>query len=384
MADDLDPVRGGHDLAGPAARDIATRFDGEIDDDRPRRHPGNHRLGHQHRRLPPRDQRGADHDVDPSQRLADLLALAALVVFAHFAGVAGGGLGRARRLLVDRDEGGAEALDLLLGGGSDIGGADDRAEAAGGGDRLQAGHPGAHHQDPGGLDRAGCGHHHRQGAAEFGGGVEHRPVAGEVGLGGQHVHCLGPRDARDQLHREGGDPGRGIGLDFGRAAQGLQQADQRRAALHEMQLVDAVGAAQQGPLHFEHDVGLGQCRGGVGDNRRARRAVRRIEKTRLGPGPVFDDGMEPHSGHVFDGVGGGRHAPLLRAPFLDDGDLHRGDGSLLQGPVRRTAVSADRPLNSIGLSGPPWRPREDRDMCCGRFRCAAAAGRAQCRARLAL
>ena len=186
--------------------------------------------GQQHRRPAARDQRGADHDVGAPQRLGDLFALPALVVLAHLAGVAAGCLGRARRRLVDGDEGGAEALDLLLGGGAHIGGEDDGAEAARRRDRLQPGDAGAHHQHPRRLDRAGRGHHHRKGAAELGGGVEHRLVAGEIGLRRQHVHRLRAGDARQQLHREGGDAGAGIGLDVGRVLQRLQHADQRRAA----------------------------------------------------------------------------------------------------------------------------------------------------------
>ena len=58
-----------------------------------------------------------------------LLALPALVVLSHLAGVAAGGLGRAGRRLVDGDEGRAEALDLLLRGGAHIGRRDDGAEA---------------------------------------------------------------------------------------------------------------------------------------------------------------------------------------------------------------------------------------------------------------
>ena len=166
-------------------------------------------LGQQHRRLAAGDQRGADHDVGPLQLSVILLALPALVVLAHLPGVAAGGLGRACSRLVDGDEARAEALDLLLRGGAHVGRRDDGAEPARRGDRLQPGHPGAHHQHARRLDRAGGGHHHRKGAAELGGGIEHRLVAGEVGLRGQDVHRLGAGDARQQLHREGGRSRRG-------------------------------------------------------------------------------------------------------------------------------------------------------------------------------
>src|SRR5581483_6722252 len=51
--------------------------------------------------------------ISAAQHLGNLLPLPALVVLAHLAGVAAGGLRGLRSLLVDRDEGGAEALDLF-------------------------------------------------------------------------------------------------------------------------------------------------------------------------------------------------------------------------------------------------------------------------------
>ena len=48
---------------------------------------------------------------------AIMLALPALVILAHLPGIAAGGLGRLELLVLDGDESGAEALDLLLGGG---------------------------------------------------------------------------------------------------------------------------------------------------------------------------------------------------------------------------------------------------------------------------
>ena len=85
---------------------------------------------------------------------ADLFALAALVILPHLAGIAFGGLRRTGGRFVDRDEAGAEALDLLLGGGANIGRRDDGAEAPRRGDRLQPGNPRPHHQHPRRLDRA--------------------------------------------------------------------------------------------------------------------------------------------------------------------------------------------------------------------------------------
>ena len=236
----MTPFAVSRDLAGPAALDIAAGLDREIDDHRTRHHARDHVGGQQHRRAAARDQRGADDDVGAAQGLGDQLALAPREILAHLAGIAARGLGGAHRRLIDRDKGRAEALDLLLGGDTDIGGADDRAEPARRRDRLQAGDPGAHHEDPRRLDRAGRGHHHRQGAAERVGGLEHSLVAGEVGLRRQHVHRLRPRDARHQLHRERRDPRRGIGFDVVAAFERREQADQRRASPDRAQLVGGV------------------------------------------------------------------------------------------------------------------------------------------------
>ncbi len=214
----LTPLARRHRLAELAALDIAALLHREIDDHRARPHHRDHLARDQHRRLAAGDQRGADHDVDLLQRLGDVLALAAGEILAHLLGIAAGRLHRLHRLEIDREEGGAEALHLLLGGEAHVGGRDDAAEAPRRGDRLQPGDAGAHHQHARRRNGAGRGHHHREGAAEFVGGVEHRLVAGEIGLRGQHVHRLRAGDARHQLHGEGGDPRLGIGLDIRRAA----------------------------------------------------------------------------------------------------------------------------------------------------------------------
>lgn len=92
---------------------------------------------------------------------------------------------------------------LLLCGGANVRRRDDRAQAAGGSDRLQAGNARAHDEDLGRRHGAGSGHHHRQRAVIFVGGVDHRLITGKVCLAGKHVHGLGAGDARHQLHGEG-------------------------------------------------------------------------------------------------------------------------------------------------------------------------------------
>ncbi len=102
----------------------------------------------------------------------------------------------------------------------------DAAEAAGGGDGLEAGDAGAHHEDLGGGDGAGGGHHHREGAAVELRAFDHGAIAGEVGLRGQHVHRLGPGDARNEFHRHSDDPSGGVGGGFGFCGVGIEQAEE--------------------------------------------------------------------------------------------------------------------------------------------------------------
>src|SRR5439155_23649938 len=59
------------------------------------------------------------------------------------------------RLQRQLDEAGAQALDLVLDGGTDIVGLDDGPQPAGGGDRLQAGDARAQHKHAGWRDRPG-------------------------------------------------------------------------------------------------------------------------------------------------------------------------------------------------------------------------------------
>jgi hypothetical protein len=63
-----------------------------------------------------------------------------------------------------------------------VGRGDHGAQAARGGDCLQAGDADAHHENLGRRHGAGRGHHHRQRAAVFGGAVDHGAIAREVGL----------------------------------------------------------------------------------------------------------------------------------------------------------------------------------------------------------
>ena len=250
--------------------------------------------------------------------------LAALIVLAHLAGIAAGGLGALGRFLVDHQERGAKALDLLLGGGAHIGREDDTAKSPRRGDRLQAGDPCPHHQHPRRLDRAGRGHHHRHGPAEFAGGIERGLVAGEVGLRRQHVHRLRPGNARDQLHRHRRDAGLCVGLDILGVLQRRQQADERGPPLHHIQLVGlTVLAAEQRALDLQHDVGIADRGGGIGGDRRPGSLIGGVEETGALTGAGLDRDVETHADELLDRIRRRRDAPLERASFLDDRDLHR-------------------------------------------------------------
>ena len=82
------------------------------------------------------------------------------------------------------DEGGPEALDLLLGGRADVVGLDLGAQASGGGDGLQACHTGPQDHDLGRRDGPRGGGEHGEELADGVGAQEDRLVPRHGGLGG--------------------------------------------------------------------------------------------------------------------------------------------------------------------------------------------------------
>ena len=332
MADDLDVVCRGDDLAGDGALDIAAALDGEIDDHRAGLHRRDHGGRHQLRRRTAGDQRRGDDDVLLGDVLGGQRRLLGLVFLRHFLGVAAGGLGGLELLVLDGEELRAERGDLLLGGGTHVGGGDHRAEAARRGDGLQAGDADAHDEHLGGGHGAGGGHHHRHGAVVDRGAVDDRLVAGEVGLRGQHVHRLGAADARHEFHGEGGDAGLGHGGDRGVVAIGVHGGDDGRARLVALEL--GVGR----PAHLQHDVGLGGV-GSLADGG-ARLGEFVIGDARGGAGAGFDDHREAQPGIPLDRIGRGRDARLTGFDFLRNEDRlsHRKILSAGTGP----AYSPDR------------------------------------------
>ena len=243
--------------------------------------------------------------------------LLGLVLFRHFLGVAAGGLRVLELLVLDREEFGAEAFDLLLGRGPHVGRGDDGAEAPRGGDRLQAGDADAHHEHFCRGNRAGRGHHHREGAAEGLGGLDHRAIAGEVGLRRQDVHDLCAGDARHQFHREGRYAGIGDRLQRGLVAVGVHDRDDQRAAL----VVRKFG--RLGPLHLDDDIGILE---GVGTDGGAGRGEFRIRQARLDARARLDRDLGAQRLELLDGVGGSGDPRLGRVDFLGNGNLHGASG----------------------------------------------------------
>ena len=148
------------------------------------------------------------------------------------------------------DELGAERFGLLLGFRTHVVAFHLAAEAARGGEGLQAGDAQTHHQGLGRADRADRGGHHRQDARDVGGAEQGGVITGQGGLAGQGVHGLGAGNARHQFHGEAGDLA--ITQLFGqlRFLVGVDEGQQDGAFLHR---TDDFGGRR---LHRQHDVGV--------------------------------------------------------------------------------------------------------------------------------
>ena len=130
-----------------------------------------------------------------------------LVVVAHLAGVAAGGLGVRLLLLghLDLDEDAAQALDLLLDDRPHVGRLDHRAEAPRGADRHQPRHAGAHDDPSRRPDGARGGGQQRHELRQPLGGDAGRPCSRRRWPGDESVSiALGAGDARDGVHADGG------------------------------------------------------------------------------------------------------------------------------------------------------------------------------------
>ncbi|GBD46430.1 hypothetical protein HRbin41_01257 [bacterium HR41] len=133
---------------------VAAGLGGEVDDDRPGRHAPDRVLDDQKRRSAAGNGCGRDHRVHPGYRVGEQLALPLLLLFGERSRVAALRFG-VLDPQVDLEEARSQRLDLLADSCANVVAENDRAEAAGGGDRLQAGDTGAEHEHLGGADRAG-------------------------------------------------------------------------------------------------------------------------------------------------------------------------------------------------------------------------------------
>src|SRR3981081_2490054 len=84
--------------------------------------------GGEPRRGPARDQRGGYDDVLLLDVLGGKRRLLGLILFRHFLGIAACGFGLLELLVLDREEFGPQAFDLLFHRGPHVGGGDDGAQ----------------------------------------------------------------------------------------------------------------------------------------------------------------------------------------------------------------------------------------------------------------
>ncbi len=189
--------------AGKNKLAVAARVGRHVDDDRSLAHAVHHGRRDQHRGLAPGHGGRGDHHVGRRHLLGQGLLLLGQFLGGELAGVAAGPLG----LHPQVDEGGTEALGLLLGRSAHVVGLDHRPEAAGRGDGLQPGHADPHHQHLGRWHGPGGRHEHRKELRQVLGGRQAGPGPRHRGLRGQRVHALGPADAGQQVEAEDASPG---------------------------------------------------------------------------------------------------------------------------------------------------------------------------------
>jgi hypothetical protein len=236
--------------------------------------------------------------------------LLGLVFPRHFLGVAASRFGRLELLILDRQELCAERGDLFLGGGTHVGGGDHGTETTRSSDRLQAGDADAHDESFRRRHRARRRHHHRQRPVIFGSRVDHRLVAGEVGLAGQDVHRLGARDARHELHREGGDAGPCQSIDRSIVAIGIDDGDNggARAIGLQLRLIR--------PAHLQHHIGFGDIAGLTDHSAGLGELL--VGNARCRAGAAFHDDVKPQPRQPLHRVGRGSNTRLVRIELTRD------------------------------------------------------------------
>ncbi len=306
MADDLHAIGGGDDLTRLRAFHIAATLDREIDDDGARPHRLHHVGADKARRGPARNERRGDDDVLLGDVIGDEFGLGLLLFVCQFTGIAA--LTRGILQGLGHDELRAERLDLLAGSRTNVGGGDDSAQTARGGDGLKTGNASAHDEHLGGGYGAGSGHHHRQRTVIFGGGVDHRTVTGKVCLRGQNVHGLGARDARHELHGKGGDACSGHGRHIALIAIGVHAGENQRAFF-----VGFDFGRRRAP-QLQDDIGLAGIRSLA--DLCAGLLKFSIDNTRLLACVFFDDNIETQAHKSLDRFRRDRNAAFRNVNFF--------------------------------------------------------------------
>ena len=192
-------------------------------------------------------------NVRGGHHLQHHLPLLAVERLIHRRGIATGPLARLG-LQIQLDELGAEGAHLLGHRRADVVSVHDGAEPAGGGDGLQSGDAGAHHEHPCRGHRACRGHQHREHLRQALGSQQDRLVAGDGGHGGQGIHALRTGDAWDQLHGEQVDPAIGERLGGRGLAQRLGHPDDGLALVQQLQIGGPVLEVGAEGSHLEHHL----------------------------------------------------------------------------------------------------------------------------------
>src|SRR3954470_13147784 len=299
------------DLPGLGELAVAAGLGREVDDHAAGAHALDGLGEHESRRGAARHRRGGDDDVELLDRVGERLLLLGALLLGELAGVAAlaGGLDAEVQPL------GAQRLDLLGRLGAHVVAGGLRAQAARGGQRLQAGYADAQHQDLGRRDRARRGHQHRVEARGVVGAQQRRLVAGDVGLRAQRVHRLRAADPRDRLHREGrhaglADRGEAVGV-----AARVEEPDQRLAGAQPRQLLRA------GRRDLDHDLGApGVADGGSSACEEVVRDQRGITRTAL------DDDLVTLRDELAHDLGHEGDSPLALDRFLRNADPHKRRG----------------------------------------------------------
>jgi hypothetical protein len=141
-----------------------------------------------------------------------------------------------------------KAFDLLLGGGTNIGGSHNRTQTPRRRNGLKACDADAHNEHLSRCDRARCRHHHRQDAAIGLRRFDHSAVTGQIGLRRQGVHDLCAGDSRHELHGKGARALGGQSLDHRAVIIGVHQGDHDRTGLEGRDL------CIRGPAHLEDNI----------------------------------------------------------------------------------------------------------------------------------